>query len=68
MTPIYHVAGCGELAFSFLHEPYEGMPLTVEMVQYPDGTQPDPDTMALCGSCQEPIEVKELSARVNVKP
>ena len=23
--PVYHVLGCGEIAFSFLQEPHEGM-------------------------------------------
>lgn len=63
--PVYHITGCGGVAFSFTVEPYEGMPLDPRLVVYPDGTSPpsDVETKALCGTCMQDLEVRDLTAR-----
>ena len=63
--PVYHVLGCGEIAFSFLQEPHEGMLMDPSLVEYPDGTQPplDHETKALCGSCLQDLEITDLTMR-----
>ena len=64
-VPVYHVTGCGDVAFYFFHYPDEGMELTPSVVVYPDGTQPpmDQETKALCGSCYEDLAVSDLTVR-----
>lgn len=63
-TPVYHANGCGGIAFYFLVEPYESMPLTSDIVVYEDGTSPPEDpTQALCGTCFDPLEVTDLTTR-----
>lgn len=64
MTPVYHVNGCGGVAFSFVHEPYEGMPLDPDLVVYSDGSHPPRDTMALCEACWESLEVSDLTIKI----
>lgn len=58
-TPIYHTHGgnpCGRVAFYFLE--YEGLhPSYVDEIVLPDGTRPEPDTLLLCGNCQEAVNV-----------
>lgn len=63
-TPVYHVTGCGEIAFYFMVEPYDGMALTSDIVEYDDGSQPPEDpTQALCGTCFDPLEVDDLTTK-----
>ena len=66
MIPVYHATGCGGVAFYFLNEPYEQMPLGSQTVVYADGTSPphDEQTQAFCGECYEPVEVTDLTTRV----
>lgn len=61
MIPVYHAAGCGGLAFSFIRPPHDGEPVTGAMAVYPDGESPPDDTMALCASCTQPLVADELS-------
>ena len=63
--PVYHYSGCTNVAFFFLVEPSTGMVMYPYLVEYPDGTRPpdDDQTMALCGSCYEPLEIVDLSMR-----
>jgi hypothetical protein len=62
-VPVYHITGCGGVAFLFVHEPYEGMPLDPESVVYPDGEVPPKDTRAHCWSCQDALCVADLTIR-----
>jgi hypothetical protein len=64
-VPAYHVTGCGGIAFYFLRHPDEGMPMTADLVVYPDGTQPplDHETKAICGTCYEDLAVTDLTVR-----
>jgi hypothetical protein len=64
LIPVFHAAGCGGLAFNFVTEPREGMPLEPELVAYPDGSVPPRDTMAICWTCSQPLEVTELTTRM----
>lgn len=61
MTPAYHITGCGDVAFLFRQEPYEGMKLDPEMVVYPDETVPPKDTRARCWTCHEDLCVMDLT-------
>lgn len=62
-VPVYHVTGCGDVAFLFVHEPYDGMKLDPEVVVYPDGSVPPEDTRAVCATCYEDLEVTDLTTR-----
>ena len=62
-VPVYHVTGCGEVAFYFFHWPDEGMPMDPSVVVYADGEQPPADTKALCGNCFEDLAVTDLTVR-----
>lgn len=59
--PVYHLTGCQQVAFSFVHEPYTGMEMKPELVVYADGSSPPTETKALCGHCFEDLEIIDLT-------
>ncbi len=60
---VYHVTGCGAIAFYFRHYPDDGQLMDPIFVVYADGTQPPLDTKALCGTCYEDLAITDLTIR-----
>jgi hypothetical protein len=46
---------CGGVAFFYAGEPKVGKVITAEFARYPDGSQPTPGDILICGSCHQPI-------------